>query len=124
MIYFYHANKTRREFPFGALRPGDDVKLIAALDDVRASVGGYWGIYQTLQDSAGEYARLQDGHPLPYIQFCEQMYKEEERARVLRVIDFYRDIAQKRPEERAQMIQSLHELTKVVKSLAHIEEVP
>lgn len=115
--YFYNVNKVRREFPFGELKLGDDIRLIAALDSVRGAIGGYWGIFNTLQDATGEYIRLEDGKEMTYIQFCQGMSNEEDRAQILRVIDFYRDIHMKKNDERQQMIHSLFDLTEVVKSV-------
>lgn len=117
ILYFYYVNKVRREFPFGELKTGDDIKLIAALDSVRSAIGGYWGIFNTLQDASGEFIRLEDGKELTYFQFCQRMSNEEDRARILRVIDFYRDIHLKTNEERGQMIQVLLDLKEVVKSV-------
>jgi hypothetical protein len=87
------------------------------VDSVRRALGGINGIWETLQDSAGEYVRCEDGTLLRYRKFCEQIFKVEERAWILRVLDFYREIHERTDEQRNGMIQSLEALIRSIEGM-------
>jgi hypothetical protein len=106
-VYFFHANKVRREVAKSALGQSEARILLEDLFRVRTALGGINGIWPTLQDSAGDYVRCEDGTLLRYRNFCERIFMVEERACILRVLDFYREIHERTDEQRKEMIQSL-----------------
>jgi hypothetical protein len=116
-MYFFHANKLRREYAKSALSPSEARTLLENVDSVRRALGGINGIWETLQDSAGDYVRCEDGTLLRYRKFCEQIFKVEERAWILRVLDFYREIHERTDEECKGMIQSLKALIRSIEGM-------
>jgi hypothetical protein len=116
-VYLFHINKIRREFPKSALSPSEAQTLFDDVDRVRRALGGEKGIWETLQDSAGEYMRFEVGTLLSYRRFCEQIFKTEERAWILRLLDFYREIHQRTDEERKRMSESLKGLIHSIESI-------
>lgn len=81
------------------------VRTIAIGEEPNCVLAGAKGIWETLQDSAGDYVRAEDKSVVRYRKFCEQISRVEERAGLLRVLDFYREI-HGRGEERKSMIES------------------
>lgn len=116
-VYFFQATKLRREYATSALSPSEARTLLENVLIVRRALGGINGIWETLQDSAGDYVRCEDGTLLRYRKFCEQIFKVEERAYILRVLDFYREIHERTDEQRKRMIQSLNDLIGTIEGM-------
>ena len=94
--YFSYASKIRQEYPFIEINPGDNKTLLYHIANVRISVGGKFGIWETIQDSLGSYLiDKQDNTVKNYRQFCEAIIDEEGGNWFNRLIDFYRDIDKK-----------------------------
>ena len=94
--YFSYASKIRQEYPFIESNPGDNKTLLYHIANVRISVGGKFGIWETIQDSLGSYLiDKQDNTVKNYRQFCEAIIDEEGGNWFNRLIDFYRDIDKK-----------------------------
>jgi hypothetical protein len=101
--YCFHANKLLREYAKSALSPREARTLIEDVSRVRQALGGKNGIWETLQESVGDYVRCEDGTLLRYRKFCEQIFKVEERAWILRVVNFYTVI-----HERTVVTDNMH----------------
>jgi hypothetical protein len=110
MIYFARAARIRSELPFVKLSSGDDRELLSILSEVRRSLGGEYGIWESLQDSLGDYMRKEGGGLLTYREFCTQLEDESSYYWFHRVIDFYHDMHMKSADERKSMIDSLQAL--------------
>jgi hypothetical protein len=105
-VFLYYAGKIRREFPFIELNPGDNVALLHHLSDVRISIGGKFGIWETIQDSLGSYLATETGDKIKnYRDFCMLIVDKSEYVWFNRLIDFYRDI-DKKLEDHLENIQS------------------
>ena len=115
--YFFHANKLAREYSRSALSQIEARTLLEQCSRIRRALGGINGIWETLQDSAGDYVRCEDGTLLRYRKFCEQIFRLEERVWILRVLDFYREIDRRTNEEREVMIQSLNGLISSIETM-------
>jgi hypothetical protein len=66
--------------------------------------------------------RREDGTLLSYRRFCEQIFHVEERATILKVLDFYREIHKRVGEERKRMIDSLKELILSIETMGSSAE--
>jgi len=117
--YFAIASKARQELPLSQLKNGDDARLLKCLDNIRDAFGQEYGIYETLQESVGSYMRTSPNAVMNYRQFCEMMFREEERAWLLRVIDFYCEI-DKKGSELTQMANTLTELASFIKTVTQM----
>ncbi len=94
--YFSYASKIRQKFPFIEINPGDNKTLLYHIANVRISVGGKYGIWETIQDSLGSYLiNREDNTVKNYRKFCEAIIDEKDFAWFNRLIDFYRDIDKK-----------------------------
>lgn len=109
-VYFAHASKIRTDLPFVKLRSGDDRMLLDNLGCIRRSLGGEFGIWDNLQDSFGSYVRRHDGSIVNYREFGAFFCDDHSFPWFLRLIDFYRDIDRKLPEQRDEMVRSLKHL--------------
>jgi hypothetical protein len=109
-IYLARASRIRSELPFIQLSSSGDQELLDRLSDVRTSLGGEFGLWESLQDSLGDYIRNTDGTLMDYREFCLQ-FEETRRAHWFRrLIDFLHDLHMKTPAERQAHIDSLHAL--------------
>jgi hypothetical protein len=113
-VYFHQVKRVRSKFPLNLLDVGEAEELLSALAGVRVALGKHHGIYTTLQDSVGEHVTSPDGSYVGYRVFCENLYREEERAWLLGVIDYYRKIRDKPPAEIAEVIGALDQLARTV----------
>ncbi len=94
--YFSYASKIRQEFPFIEINPGDNKTLLYHIANVRISVGGKYGIWETIQDSLGSYLiNREDDTVKNYRKFCEAIIDEKNFTWFNRLMDFYRDIDKK-----------------------------
>jgi len=116
-VYFFHANKIIREYAKSDLSPSEARTILEGVRRVRKALAGVKGIWETLQDSAGDYVRAEDGSLVRYRKFCEQISRVEERAGILRVLDFYREIHGRTDEERKNMIEALNRLIHSIESM-------
>lgn len=110
-VYFFYASQIRRELPFIELSPGDDKTLLEHISYVRTSIGGKYGIWETIQDSLGAY--LLDNRNetvINYRQFCDLIIDQTEYVWFNRLIDFYRDINKKTEDHINKIISSLQSL--------------
>jgi hypothetical protein len=110
MLYFARAARIRSELPFVRLSSDDDEELLNKLSEVRRSLGGDYGIWESLQDSLGSYMWKEDSRLLTYREFCSQLLDSSAYSWFHRPIEFYRDLDKKTPEERQKMIDSLTNL--------------
>jgi hypothetical protein len=108
-VYFYYAGTIRRDFPFFELAHGGESTLLTHLSEVRASIGGKFGIWEAMQDSLGAYLAV-DGNIRDYRQFCEMIISETQAVWFNRLIDFYRDIHMKLDDQLGNIEHSLKEL--------------
>lgn len=108
-VYFYYAGTIRRDFPFFELAQGSESTLLSHLSEVRASIGGKFGIWEAMQDSLGAYL-VTDGTLKNYRQFCEMIISESQAVWFNRLIDFYRDIHMKLEDQLGNIEHSLEAL--------------
>lgn len=108
-VYFYYAGTIRRDFPFFELAHGGESTLLSHLSEVRASIGGKFGIWEAMQDSLGAYLAV-DGNIKDYRQFCEMIISDTQAVWFNRLIDFYRDIHMKLDDQLGNIEHSLKEL--------------
>jgi hypothetical protein len=107
MLYFARAARIRSELPFVRLSSDDDEELLKKLSEVREAFGGDYGIWESLQDSLGSYMWKEDAHLLTYREYCNQLADPSSYVWLRRVSHFYRDLKDKKPEERQRMVDSL-----------------
>lgn len=117
-VYFYQVNKVRREFPLSLLNKGEAQRLLDTLAEARAAIGKNYGIFTAIQDSVGDYMSYPERSYATYRNFCEGLYKEEERAWLLNVIDYFRNLRDKKLEEIQGVIDSLNKVVSVVESIS------
>ena len=98
-VYFSSASKIRFELPFIQLSPDDDQALLTYLQKVRKAFGGEYGIWEIIQDSLGDYIKEQDGSIMNYKEFCQELIDKNKYIWFLNLIDFYRDIKDKKNHE-------------------------
>ena len=108
-LYFYYAGTIRRDFPFFELVRGGESTLLAHLSETRLSIGGKFGIWETLQDSLGAYL-AKDAAVMNYRQFCEMVIDEKQAAWFNRLVDFYRDFHLKLDDHLGNIEDSLKAL--------------
>ncbi len=108
-LYFYYAGTIRRDFPFFELASDSESTLLSHLSQVRLSVGGKFGIWETMQDSLGAYL-AKDATVKNYREFCEMVIDEKEAPWLNRLVDFYRDIHMKLDDHLANVEHSLRAL--------------
>jgi hypothetical protein len=68
-----------------------------------------------LQDSMGEYVGDEKGMEIGYRQFCTKLFHEDERLWFLNLLDYFREIDKKTPEQRRKIMNALHELLTYLK---------
>jgi len=107
-IYFLHARRARREC-------ATNIALVQKLDGVRLALGHEYGVYVMLQDSMGEYVGDEKGMEIGYRQFCTKLFHEDERLWFLNLLDYFREIDKKTPEQRRKIMNALHELLTYLK---------
>jgi len=118
MVFFFYIGKIRYHFPFATISSHNGKKLLNVLDSIRRCFGGEYGIWTTIQDAMYNFAASDDhATPIGYRTFCERFFKEEERAWVLRILDFYYFIDKKLDHEIESMIKSLEELVGFLEEL-------
>ena len=108
-LYFHYAGTIRRDFPFLQLGPGGETTLLARLSQVRVSIGGKFGIWETMQDSLGAYLAGKDA-PKNYREFCELLIDAQQSPWLNRLADFYRDIHLKLDDQLWNIATSLRAL--------------
>jgi phosphate/sulfate permease len=108
-VYFYYAGTIRRDFPFFELASDSESTLLSHLSQVRLSIGGKFGIWETMQDSLGAYL-AKDAAVKNYREFCEMVIDEKDAPWLNRLVDFYRDIHMKLDDHLANIEHSLREL--------------
>lgn len=118
--FFFRVRQARQRLPLGTLKPGDDRRLLERLDAVRKSLSTEFGVWSALQDSIGDYAGQQGESGFTYERLCECLYSFSSRVWLLRVLDFYREIHWKRPEEREQIINAVEGLGKFLEDVTGI----
>jgi hypothetical protein len=109
-IYLARASRIRAELPFVQLSSRGDQDLLERLSKVRASLGGEFGIWESLQDSLGDYIINADGALMDYREFCMQLEDAGRAHWFQRVIDYLHDFHKKTPAERQAPIDSLGDL--------------
>ena len=107
LVYFARAGTIRTELPFVQLSTGDDNKLLDRLERVRRALGGEWGIWVDLQDSLGSYMRRTEGGLLSYREFCTELSQPSSFPWFHKLVEFYRDLHLKTPDQRKEMADSL-----------------
>ena len=110
-IYLARASRIRAELPFVQLSSRGDQDLLERLSKVRTSLGGEFGIWESLQDSLGDYIINADGTLMDYRQFCLQLGDIGKAHWFQRVIDYLHDFHKKTSAERKAPIDSLDDLT-------------
>lgn len=109
-IYLARASRIRAELPFVQLSSRGDQDLLERLSMVRASLGGEFGIWESLQDSLGEYIINADGTLMDYREFCLQLKDTGTAHWFRRVIDYLHDFHKKTSAERQSPIDLLGDL--------------
>jgi hypothetical protein len=109
-IYLARASRIRTELPFVQLSSRGDQELLNRLSEVRESLGGDFGIWESLQDSLGDYIRNVDGTLMDYREFCLQLENAGTAHWFRRLVDFLRDLHMKTSAERQAAIDSLRDL--------------
>jgi hypothetical protein len=109
-IYFARASRIRGELPFVQLSSEDDKGLLDRLNEVRVSLGGDRGIWETLQDSLGGYIRNVDGTLMDYREFCLQFVDPSRAHWFRRLVEFLHDFHRKSSAQRQAPIDSLNNL--------------
>jgi len=84
--------RIKRELLFLETEQVGDMPLLHRLENVRDSLGGRYGIWQSIQDSVGDYMKEADGNVIPYRIFCRRLSDPEGHVWLLRVVDFFMDI--------------------------------
>ena len=107
-IYFLHARRARREC-------AKNIALMQKLDAVRLALGHEYGVYVMLQDSMGEYVGDEKGMEIGFRMFCTKLFHEDERLWFLNLLDYFREIDKKTPEQRRKIMDALHELLTYLK---------
>jgi hypothetical protein len=82
----------KKELLFTDARASEDDRLLEELDEVRDSLGGTSGIWQTLQDSIGSDMARGDGKTASYREFCSLISDASEKVWLWRLINFFADI--------------------------------
>lgn len=101
-VYLAFARRVRVELPYidfgNRTESGgvDDQILLNHLGNVRAALGGEYGLWETAQESIGAEVTKPDGNIFTYREFCEMLVNPGRAVWMLRMIDFYREIAAKR----------------------------
>jgi hypothetical protein len=113
-VYFAHATRARREY----LNEGE---LVAHLDAVSDAFAHSRGIYHMVQESVGECVLEPSGRESTYRQFCERIYREEERPWFLGVLDYYREADKKSDGERAGIRRALSGLLVYLPTIARVD---
>lgn len=114
--YLLHARRARRGCT-------GDLALMRRLDAVRLAMGHEHGIYVMLQDSIGEFVVDSNGLEVPYRRFCAMLFSEEERPWFLGILDYFRDVDRKTPEQRRAVLAALHDLLDHLSSTTGIAAV-
>ena len=91
-VYCWAAMRIKRELLFLETEQVGDIPLLHRLENVRDSLGGRYGIWQSIQDSVGDYMKETDGSVIPYRIFCRRLSDPEGHVWLLRVVDFFSDI--------------------------------
>lgn len=122
--YFAYAGKVRGEFPFIEIHPGDNKTLLYHIADVRLSVGGKYGIWETIQDSLGAYLIDPEEKTVKnYREFCEAIIDDEEFTWFNRLVDFYRDIDKKLEDQLENIELSLQALIQFLYENLDIQKI-
>lgn len=102
-IYFFYARQVRQKYIF-------DGELLMKLDNIRMAFGHEYGIYALIQDSIGEYLRIDESKEISYREFCTRIYNEEERVWVLNALDYFREIDKKTDQQRHSILEEINSL--------------
>jgi hypothetical protein len=122
-VYFSYATKIRQQLPYIEVTPGDNKTLLYHIADVRISIGGKYGIWETIQDSLGSYVINKENSIYNYRQFCEDIINANDYIWFNRLIDFYCDIDKKLKEHLENIELSLKELINFLKVNMDIRKV-
>lgn len=122
-LYFHHAGRIRRDFPFIELSYGGEAALLSRLSDVRGAIGGKFGIWEALQDSLGAYVEAPEGRVKNYRQMCEMIISDSEALWFNRLMDFYRDIHLKLDDHLDNIERALKELIRFLNTSLYIEVI-
>jgi hypothetical protein len=110
-VYLFYAGKIRKEFPYIELKSNRNNQLLDHLWQVRLALGGKYGLWESIQDAIGDYMREPDTHlPKTYKDLCKIVIDKSEYVWVNRLIDFYRDIGEKREAHLESIEFSLRKL--------------
>jgi hypothetical protein len=122
--YFAYASIIRSEFPFIEIHPGDNKTLLYHIADVRLSVGGKFGIWETIQDSLGSYLIDPEEKAVKnYREFCEAIIDDKEFTWFNRLVDFYRDIDKKLEDQLENIELSLQALIQFLYENLDIQKI-
>ena len=110
-LYFSRAYYIRTKLPFLKLKSSTDKELIDKINDVRISMGGEFGIWDEIQDSAGIFIKKESENEfMNYWEFCNEIYVNKKYYYFYKVIDFYEDFDHKTEIEKENMTESLSRL--------------
>jgi hypothetical protein len=109
-VYLARASRIRAELPFVRLSARGDQELLERLSRVRHSLGGEYGLWESLQDSLGSYVQQNDGTLRNHREFCEQLEDPNRVEWFGRLVEFLHDMLLKTATERQSHIDSLDSL--------------
>jgi len=111
-LYFSRAYYIRTKLPFLKLTRSTDRELLKKINAVRISLGGEFGIWDEIQDSAGIFIKKdKDNEFMNYWKFCSEIYAKKRYYYFYKVINFYETFDQKTEVEKKKMIESLELLS-------------
>ena len=113
VVYLLHARRARRE-------SAKHLEVVRRLGAVRVALGHEFGIFVMLQDSIGEYVGDEHGMEIGYRRFCAMLLDDDERPWFLNVLDYFREIDRKTPEQRWAIITALRELLSYLEAVTRL----
>jgi hypothetical protein len=114
VIYFARAARARREYL-------NEDALVTHLDAVSDAFAHPRGIFHLVQESVAECMLGAPDREPSYREFCERIYREEERPWFLGVLDYYREVDKKTEAERAGIRTAVGALLVYLPKVARID---